>query len=63
MVDAPNSLMGAMPPFSHEHDQWKIYKGRLEQFFNTMGVTDATKKKSAFLNYIGSKTYTLLFEL
>lgn len=65
IVAAPNvsAVFGTMQPFNHETDQWRIYKGRLAQFFNTIGLIDEERKKSALLNYVGASTYRLLFDL
>lgn len=65
IVAAPNvsAVFGTMKPFNHETDQWRIYKGRLAQFFNTIGLIDEERKQSALLNYVGASTYRLLFDL
>ena len=57
-----SNIFGTMPPFDRNNDIWKVYKGRLVAFFTTVGISDE-HKKSAMLSYIGSATYTLLYNL
>lgn len=59
----PSAIFGTFIPFDHEKDQWRVYSGRLKQFFLTVGIADDKRKKSALLNYVGPATYRLLFDL
>lgn len=58
---APATIFGTMFPFNQETDhQWHIYKG-LIPFFKTMGINVEARKMCAWLVYIGSNTFSLLF--
>jgi hypothetical protein len=57
-----NSIIGSIPEFIANLDDWNVYEERLEQFFEINDIVD--EKKSAFLiSVIGSTTYKILRDL
>uniref|UniRef100_A0A2M4A4E3 Retrotransposon gag domain-containing protein n=1 Tax=Anopheles triannulatus TaxID=58253 RepID=A0A2M4A4E3_9DIPT len=57
-----NQLVGTIPEFTVELDDWNVYYERLEQFFEVNEITP--EKRSAFLiSCIGSQAYKSLRDL
>ncbi|XP_050091998.1 uncharacterized protein LOC126575374 [Anopheles aquasalis] len=57
-----NQLVGTIPEFTVELDDWNVYYERLEQFFEVNEI--APEKRSAFLiSCIGSQAYKSLRDL
>ena len=54
-----SSLLGRIDEFDSTKEDWPQYVERVDHFFAANGITDADKKKSAFLAVIGPTTYTL----
>ena len=57
----PSSFI--LPTFDHDIDEWNVYKGRLDQFFTMTNTTDASKKRSVLLSFVGPKTYRILHDM
>lgn len=55
-------MIGSIPEFYANADDWNVYEERLEQFFEVNDIDDA--KKGAFLiSVIGANTYKILRDL
>lgn len=49
-----------MPPYDHRADEWKMYRIRLEQFFEAAEIKDVLKKKTTLLSLCCTETLKLL---
>ena len=58
-----SSLLGRIDEFDGTKEDWPQYVERVDHFFDANGITDADKKKSAFLAVIGPTTYALVRNL
>lgn len=58
-----SSLLGRIDEYDGTKEEWPQYVERVDHFFAANGITDADKKKSAFLAVIGPATYTLVRNL
>ena len=58
-----SSLLGRIDEFDGAKEDWPQYVERVNHFFDANGITDAGKKKSAFLAVIGPTIYTIVRNL
>lgn len=56
-------IIGSVPHFDHEVNDWNIFQNQMEQFFIANSIADAIKKKAIFLTSISEKSYVLLQNL
>ena len=54
-----STLLGKIDEYDGSKEEWPQYMERLNYFFVENGITDADKKKSAFLAGVGPATYAL----
>ena len=57
------ALLGSVGLFDRETDNWKSYRGRLQQFFMANEISDKVKQSAVFLSVCGSATYQLICSL
>lgn len=58
-----STLLGKIDEFDGAKEEWPQYSERVDHFFAANGITDDSKKRSAFLAMIGPATYALLRNL
>ena len=52
--------IGSIESFHEGDDKWDLYVERLDQFFATNSITDASRKRGVLLTVCGKKTYKLV---
>ena len=58
-----SGLLGRINEYDSTKEDWQQYVERVDHFFIANAITDADRKKSAFLAVIGPTTYGLLRNL
>ena len=57
------NMFSQMQTFDHTIDEWSIYEGRIKNLFAINNITKEDMKKSTLLNFIGSSTYKIVYNL